>query len=55
MLKDTARLWSGLTKYHFPDLGIPIFNVTILFYWHAVVHTDTTLETHSEEISEDMK
>lgn len=52
MLKDTARLWSGLTKYHFSDLDIQIFNVTDLFCWHAVVHTDTAMEAPSEEIGE---
>lgn len=35
-LKDSARLWSGLTKSHFLDLDIQIFNVSVLFYWHAV-------------------
>lgn len=50
--KDTARLWSGLTKYHFPDLDIQIFNVTVLFCWHTVAHTDTTMEAPSEETGE---
>lgn len=55
MLKDTARLWSGLTKYHFPDLDIQIVNVTVLFCWHAVVHTDATMEAHSEEHGDGVK